>query len=107
MCCITPTSATSSGGSSMAAGIRKTIVVWYDWLRGVRTTNSCATAAIRASTTNVVQPREWVPSREMSGKTATAVTTAMSTKYAAALGASFGDPEGTPCTSGAIELGTA
>ena len=40
--------ATSSGGSSIAAGIRNTIVVWYDWFRGVRTTKSCATAAISA-----------------------------------------------------------
>ena len=28
-CWITPISATSSGGSSITAGIRKTIVVWY------------------------------------------------------------------------------
>src|SRR3954453_14414541 len=107
MCWITPTSATSSGGSSIAAGIRKTMVVWYDWLRGVRTTNSCATAAITASTTKVVQPRECVPSRDNSGNVAAPVTSAMSTKYAAALGASLGEPEGAPWTSGAIELGTA
>ena len=37
-------SATSSGGSSSAAAIRKTPVVWYAWLPGVRTTKSCATA---------------------------------------------------------------
>jgi hypothetical protein len=30
--------------------------VWYDWLRGVRTTKSCATAVQVARTRNVVQP---------------------------------------------------
>jgi hypothetical protein len=30
MCWTTPIRATSSGGRSMAAGMRKTIVVWYD-----------------------------------------------------------------------------
>ena len=40
----------------MAAGIRKTIVVWYDWSRGVRTTKSCAIAAHEARTRNVGQP---------------------------------------------------
>ena len=55
MCWIRPMNATSSGGSSIAAGIRNTIVVWYDWLRGVRTTKSCATAATLRMT-KVVQP---------------------------------------------------
>src|SRR5919108_526748 len=49
MCWTTPTRATSSGGRRIAAGMRKTIVVWYDWSRGVRTTKSCATAAHVAS----------------------------------------------------------
>ena len=56
MCMATPISTTSSGGSSIAAGIRKTIVVWYDWFRGVRTTKSCATAAIVPRMTNVAHP---------------------------------------------------
>src|SRR3954465_1893565 len=107
MCSITPTRGTSSGGSRIAAGIRKTMVVWYDWLRGVRTTKSCATAAITASTTKVVQPRECVPSRDNSGNVAAPVTSAMSTKYAAALGASLGEPEGAPWAPGGIGLGTA
>src|SRR4029079_18199208 len=56
MCWTTPMRATSSGGSSMAAGMRKTIVVWYDWSRGVRTTKSWATAAHEARTRKVGQP---------------------------------------------------
>jgi hypothetical protein len=37
-------------------GIRKTIVVWYDWFRGVPTTNSCADAAIAPRIANGRQP---------------------------------------------------
>ena len=79
MCIATPISTTSSGGSSIAAGIRKTIVVWYDWFRGVRTTNSCATAAIVPRMTKVVQPGVCGLSRESNGSE-TAVATAATTK---------------------------
>ena len=54
-CWITPIRATSSGGSSITAGIRKTTVVWYDWFRGVRTTKSCAIAAAEPRMMNVAQ----------------------------------------------------
>ncbi len=71
---MTPISATSAGGSSIAAGIRKTIVVWYDWFReGMRTTKSCAVAAIRARIVKVVQPGVDEPSRVIAGTAATAV----------------------------------
>src|SRR4029079_2753713 len=90
MCIATPISATSSGGSNIAAGIRKTIVVWYDWFRGVRTTNSCATAATSGRRTNVVHPGVSGVRREGSGTTVTAVARATTKKYAAALVASFG-----------------
>jgi hypothetical protein len=40
MCWMTGTRATSSGGSSSAAGIRKTIEVWYDWFFPVRAAKS-------------------------------------------------------------------
>ena len=75
-----PISATSSGGSSIAAGIRKTIVVWYDWLRGVRTTNNCAVAAMTTRIANVAQP--WVPAFrcESGGIAATAKAAATTTK---------------------------
>ena len=49
-------SATSSGFSTRIAGIRNTLVAWYDWFRGVRTTKICATAAQPAKTMNVGQP---------------------------------------------------
>jgi hypothetical protein len=60
-CWTSPISATSSGGSSITAGIKNTIVVWYDWFRGVRTTNSCATAAAEPRMMKVSQP--FVPTR--------------------------------------------
>src|SRR5437763_2894801 len=60
-CWITPKSATSSGGSSITAGIKKTTVVWYDWFLGVRTTKSCAIAAADPRMMNVAQL--WVPAR--------------------------------------------
>ena len=79
MCMATPISTTSSGGSSIAAGIRKTIVVWYDWFRGVRTTKSCATAAIVPRMTNVAHPGVCGLSRASSGS-AMAVVIAATTK---------------------------
>ena len=108
MCWIRPMNATSSGGSSIAAGIRNTIVVWYDWLRGVRTTKSCATAAIKPRMTKVVQPGVCGLRRERSGTTAKAVASATTTKYAAAFVASFGAPSPAEAsTSWRIGLGTA
>src|SRR5437773_1054212 len=79
-CWTSPIAATSSGGSSIAAGIRKTIVVWYDWLRGVRTTNSCAVAAITTRIANVVQPFVLAFRWESGGIAATAKTAATRTK---------------------------
>src|SRR5215470_4420940 len=72
----TPINATSAGDSSMAAGTRKTIVVWYDKLRGVRTTKSCATAAIAARMTNVAQPGVSSDSCESSGTVVTVAAAA-------------------------------
>ena len=79
-CWMIAISATSSGGSSITAGIRKTIVVWYDWFRGVRTTKSCATAAIAPRMTNVAQPRVSVLRSESSGRTMAVVTAATTKK---------------------------
>jgi hypothetical protein len=79
MCWTTPISTTSSGGRSIAAGMRNTIVVWYDWFRGVRTTNSCATAAIAPRMKNVVQPGVCGLRCDSSG-TVTAIVTAATTK---------------------------
>ncbi|TML52473.1 MAG: hypothetical protein E6G21_05215 [Actinobacteria bacterium] len=64
----------------MTAGIRKTIVVWYDWLRGVRTTKSCAIAAAVPRIANVNQP--FVPTRRWvsKGTETTAVTPPMTKK---------------------------
>ena len=77
MCWTTGISATSSGGSSSAAGIRKTPVVWYDLLPGVRTTKSWASATLAPRMTNVTQlPLEGLSSAS-SGRltpTATAAT---------------------------------
>jgi hypothetical protein len=66
-CCTTGTSATSSGGSRSAAGIRKTIDVWYDWFFPVRTRKSWATAAEPARIRNVIQSSCPRSSRESSG----------------------------------------
>ena len=55
------------------------MVVWYDGFRGVRTTKSCATAAIVPRTTKIVQPGVCVLSRESSGS-AIAVVIAARTK---------------------------
>jgi len=108
ICWMRPMNATSSGGSSIAAGIRNTIVVWYDWFRGVRTTKSCATAAIRPRITKVGHPGVCGLSRDSSGTTEMAVARATTTKYAAALVASFGAPCPTEAsTSWRIGLGTA
>ncbi len=54
-CWTTTISATSSTGKSNAAGIRKTPVVWYDLLPGVRTTNSWASATLVPRMMNVSQ----------------------------------------------------
>jgi hypothetical protein len=81
MCCTRATRATSSGGSSIAAGMRKTIVVWYDWFRrGMRTTKSCAVAAISPKTQNVVQPGVSGPRRDSRGTTVAMVTAATTKK---------------------------
>ena len=53
MCWTIATTITSSGGSSRIAGIRKTFVAWYDWLRGVLTSATCASAAPPAKSTKV------------------------------------------------------
>ena len=52
---------TSSGGSSRTAGTRKTFVAWYDWLRGVLTSRSCAIAAPPARVANVSQSSSETP----------------------------------------------
>ena len=53
--------------------------MWYDWFRGVRTTKSCATAAIVPRMTNVAQPGVCGLSRASSGS-AMAVVIAATTK---------------------------
>ena len=74
-----PRSATRPGGKSIAAGIRKTIVVWYAWWRGVPTTKSCAVAEISARIANVVQP--CVPVfKWLSGGAVAAIVAAITTK---------------------------
>src|SRR5215470_11250494 len=103
----TAISATSAGGSSIAAGTRKTIVVWYDWLRGVRTTNSCATAAVAARMTKVVQPEVSSDNCESNGTVIATAAAATRKKYPAAFGASVGASRPTDSTSCAIGLGTA
>jgi hypothetical protein len=54
-CCTTATTTISSGGRSRIAGMRKTFVAWYDWLRGVLTSATCASAAPVAKSRNVTQ----------------------------------------------------
>jgi hypothetical protein len=76
----TPISATSSGGEQHHGGIRKTIVVWYDWFRGVRTTNSCATAAIAPRIRKVAQPGVFGLRCESSGIAVASVTAATTKK---------------------------
>jgi hypothetical protein len=78
---MTPISATSSGGRRIAAGIRKTIVVWYDWFRGVRTTKSCAIAAVTPRIAKVIQPSVSARRCVSGGNAATAVATATKKKY--------------------------
>ena len=46
----------SSSGSNSTAAIRKTPVVWYDLLPGVRTTKNCASATAMPRMMNVGQP---------------------------------------------------
>ena len=53
--------------------------MWYDWFRGVRTTKSCATAAIVPRMTKVVHPGVCGLSRDSSGSE-TAVVMAATTK---------------------------
>ena len=48
-------SATSPGGRSSTAAIRKTPVVWYDLFPGVRTTKNCAKATLVARIANSSQ----------------------------------------------------
>src|SRR3954463_4557189 len=54
MCWATTTSGSSQVGSKSTAGTSTTIVVWYDWSRGVDTGNSCASAAPIAINANAV-----------------------------------------------------
>jgi hypothetical protein len=56
-CWTTATRTTSSGGSKRIAGSRKTLVVWYDWLRGVLTSRTCARAAPLARSRKVPHVR--------------------------------------------------
>ena len=88
MCCTTPISATSSGGSRSAAAIRKTIEVWYEWSRIVVTPKSCAIPAHAARMRKVGQPCVWMPSLAIGGIAANAVAAATTAKYAFALGES-------------------
>jgi hypothetical protein len=53
--CTTATRTSSCGGRISAAGIRKTMSVWYAWSAGVRTTKRRATAAADARIRNGVQ----------------------------------------------------
>src|SRR2546423_2452759 len=103
-----PMSAISSGGSNIAAGIRNTIVVWYDWFTGrLRTTKSCATAAIRPRIAKVVHPGVLAFRRAADGSATTTAVAATITKYAAAFGASLGapGPAGPTRTSSSIGAG--
>jgi hypothetical protein len=54
--------------------------VWYDWFRGVRTTKSCATAAIVPRMRKVVQPGVCGLRRERSGTEIASVTAATTKK---------------------------
>src|SRR5579862_4841510 len=83
-CWTSAISATSSGGSSSAAGSRKTAVVWYDWFPGVTTTNSCAVATPAASTANVIQPCVCWERRVTNGNATTSAAVRTSQKYAEA-----------------------
>ena len=67
MCWTMTTSASSGGGRSIAAATTRTGAVWYDWLRGVTTTKSWATAAPAASS---IASRQ--SARSMGGESATA-----------------------------------
>ena len=54
-CWISGMNATSPGGRSSTAAIRKTPVVWYDLFPGVRTTKNCASATLVARIANSIQ----------------------------------------------------
>src|SRR6266550_1170900 len=87
MCWTMATTITSSGGSRRIAGTRKTFVAWYDWLRGVFTSSTCASAAPAASRKNAVQTlMPWCSllSRAAKGRAATHATPVIITRYAVA-----------------------
>ena len=73
-------SATCSGGSRSAAGIRKTIVVWYEVFFPVRTRKSWATPAASARMRNVIQPSVWCSSRGRNGPATAAAMVATATR---------------------------
>ncbi len=73
-------SATSSGGSRSAPGIRKTIVVWYEVFFPVRTRKSWATPAATAKTRNVPQPSVRISSRGRNGAATAAAMAATATR---------------------------
>src|SRR5512133_76768 len=86
-CCTTATTTTSSGGSSSIAGIKKTFVAWYDWLRGVLTSATCASAAPVAKSRNVIHtlsPYVAACSRGTKGEATSPATIAIVTRYAVA-----------------------
>ena len=72
----TPISATSSGGSSIAAGIRKTHEVWKDESFAVRTVYVWLAAAPAARIPNVAQPVVCAFRRRMKGTAAASAATA-------------------------------
>jgi hypothetical protein len=83
MCCTIATTTTSSGGSKRIAGIRKTFVAWYDWLCGVLTSATWASAAPPASSTKATHtPMLWCSllSREANGRAASVATPAIATR---------------------------
>jgi hypothetical protein len=75
----TATRTSSSGGRISAAGMRKTMSVWYAWSAGVRTTNSRAVAAADA---RIKKAGHWsvVCSRPMNGSVTAAAVIATATK---------------------------
>jgi hypothetical protein len=73
-------SATCSGGSSRAAGIRKTIVVWYDVFLPVRTRKSWATPAAAPRIRKVIQPSASPSSLGRNGPATAAAITATATR---------------------------
>ncbi len=101
MCTTSTSSGSCCGGRINAAGTRKTIVVWYDWLRGVRTMKSCAIAAAAARTAN---PNQFVVvgSLSMNGSVTAAAPTNTSSMYARAIGDRLSPSRGSRIASSGV-----